>query len=260
MKKETLQKEYIEKGLTQKQIAEKYNVSRTTVIRNMQKFEIPSRPKHKNPEKVLTLKEEEFIFGKVLGDGSIYKGTSSLNCRLGFAHTSSQKEYVDYCYSFIKDWCNNPPVYREQKRDPKIYKNPVIKKYVLETISHPEFSRLRRYFYEYDRKIINKDILSNITPLSLAIWYQDDGSLEVDSRTKIATGMKLHTNQFPIYSVNLICDWLKTTYDINCNVNKSQIGKDGNSQYCVRISKKSIKDFSDLISPFVVNSMKYKII
>lgn len=260
MKKETLEREYLENRLTQKQIAEKYNVSRTTIIRNMQKHGIQVRPRRDMPNAELTDLEEQFLFGKLLGDGSIYKGPSSLNYRLGFAHGMEQKDYIDYCYQFISRWCNQPPVYREQKRDPKVYKTDTLKKYVLESKSHPEFGRLHRYFYEHGRKIINKDILSSLTPLSWAVWYQDDGSLETDHRYGTVNGMKLHTNQFPKESVELIVSWLKTKFNINATINKTQKGKDGINQYCVRISKSSIIDFSNLIRPYVHPTMEYKIV
>ena len=260
MKKETLEKEYVTNGLTQKQIAEKYNISRKNVIYLMQSYNMKVRPKHSMPDEELSLQEEDFIFGKLLGDGSIYKGESSINHRLGFAHGEKQKEYIEYCHSFISKWCNNPPVYREQQRDPKIYSTPVLKKYVLETISHPEFSRIHRYFYEYGKKIVNNSILNSLTPFSIAIWFMDDGSLEVDHRTNSANGAKIATNCFPLESVQLICKWFKITHNINCNPNKAQIGKDGISQYCVRISKSSLKDFCNLIRPYVIDSMKYKII
>lgn len=260
MKKETLEREYLENGLTQKQIAEKYNVSRTTIVRRMQEYGIQPRPRHSMPDEELTDLEEQFLLGKLLGDGSIYLGNSSLNYRLGFAHCVKQKEYIEYCYSFIARWCNQPPQYREQKRDPKVYKTDTLCKYVLESKSHPEFGRLHRYIYEHGRKVINRDILSSLTPLSWAIWYQDDGSLETDRRTGNVNGMKLHVNQFPKESVDLIVSWLKTEYGINATANKSQVGKDGITQYCVRISKSSMVDFSNLIRPYVHPSMAYKIV
>lgn len=260
MKKETLIREYIENKLNQNEIAEKYNISQQTVSRYFKKYDIECRPKHSLPDEILTELEEQFIFGKLLGDGSVYKGQKSVNCRLGFAHGIKQKEYCEYCYEFIKRWCKNPPVYREQKRNPKIYSTPILKKYVLESISHPEFSRLRRYFYEHGTKIVNNDILSNITPLGLAIWYQDDGSLEIDRRTNNINGMKLHTLQFSYTCVKNICSWLEKTYNIYSNPNKSQKSKNGDMMYCIRISKRSIKDFSDLIRPYVHSSMTYKIV
>lgn len=258
MKEETLKREYIENGLTGTQIAEKYNVSASKIYYFLKKYKIELRPRYQNYKEVLTKEEEEFLFGKILGDGYLKPNSFARNSNFSFAHNDRYKEYTEYCYNFIKRWCYNPPIYREQKKDPKIYKNNIIKKYVVETISHPEFSRLRRYFYEHGRKIVNKDILENLTPLSLAIWYQDDGSLEVQKNK--TNGMRLHTSQFPLESVNLICNYLKDVYGIKCNPVKSQKGKDGLQQYCIRISKKSTVDFSNLIKPYTHSSMNYKLV
>ena len=260
MKKETLELEYLQNGLTQYQIAEKYNVSQQTISRKMKEYEISVRERHSLPDSRLTDVQVEFLLGKLLGDGSIYLGSGSLNHRLGFAHCIKQKEYAEYCHSFIKEWCPSGVVYRTQKRDPKVYKTDTLEKYVVESISHPEFSRIHRYIYEHGRKVINNDILSNISPLALAIWYQDDGSLEVDHRTGKVNGAKLHVNQFPLPSVELIVSWLKTRYNINATVNRSQLGKDGIPQYCLRISKSSLLDFCNIIRPYVAPCMNYKIV
>lgn len=260
MKKETLQREYITNGLQQHEIGEKYNISQSQVSRLMIKFNIEVRPKHKNIDESLTIEEEQFIFGKLLGDGSVYQGPTSVNARIGFAHIVKNKDYVDYCYRLIKRWCHKPPRYVKYKRNPKVYKNPEGEKYVLETMSHPEFSRIRRLFYERGRKIVNRDILNNITPLGLAIWYQDDGSLEKCSRSHKPNGARLHTLQFPKESVEMIVQWLEETYDIKANLNRSQKGKDGISQYSIRIGKKQLDKFFNLIKPYVVDSMKYKIV
>jgi hypothetical protein len=259
MKKESLIRDYCDLNLTQYQIAEKYNISQQTVSRKMKEFGIEVKPYHKNPDFVFNQEEIYFLVGKILGDGSIYKGVTSANHRLGFAHKEDQKEYVYFCYDKIKRWCNTEPTYREQNRDPQIYSTSILKKYALESISHPEFSRLHRYFYEHGRKIVNQDILSNFNDLSLAIFYQDDGSLEVDNRTGKINGAKLHLNQFALESVLLFQSDLDKKFNIKSNPNKSQIGKDGRPQYCLRISKSSLETFFEVIKPNMCKSMLYKI-
>jgi hypothetical protein len=258
MKEETLKREYLENQLDGIKIAEKYNISVSTVYKKLKEYNIEIRPRYKNSNQVLSGKEEEFLFGKILGDGYLRPNTVSINSSFSFAHSIKQYEYCLYSYSFIKSWCSREPQYREQKRDPEVYKNPIIKKYIVETISHPEFSRLRRYFYDCGKKIINKDILSNITPLGLAIWYQDDGSLEVQNKKN--NGMRIATNQFPYESVKMISNWLKDTYDINSNPVSAGFGRDSVKQYIVRISKKSTLDFSNLIREFVHPSLHYKLV
>jgi hypothetical protein len=259
MTKETLEREYKENQLTVTEIAEKYNISSTTVYVHLKKHNIEIRPRHKNSEKVLTNLEEQFIFGKILGDGYLRPNTDVHNSQMSFAHEIKQKEYCEYSYSFIKDWAKEP-VYRVANLNPNVYKKPIVEKYVVETISHPEFTRLRRYFYEHGKKIINNDILSNLTDLSLAIWYQDDGTIERCTKTGKTRGMKICTNAFPLFSVELICKWLKTKYDINANPSFSQYGKDGIKQYTVRIPRAYTLQFSNIIKPYVHESMLYKLV
>ena len=39
----------------------------------------------------------------------------------------------------------------------------------------PEFAELREAVYFSGKKVFNDDYLKALTPLSLAIWYMDDG-------------------------------------------------------------------------------------
>lgn len=255
MKKDTLQRE-TNLGLNSHQIAEKYNISVKTVHDLGKEFNINLLIDYNNR---LTPKQEEFLFGKILGDGYIRKPIKNHNSNIEIAHGKKQKDYVWYCYEYIKEWCNNPPKDTIQKRDPKIYKTDTLEKTIFITKCHPEFSRLRRYFYEFDRKVINNDILSNLTPLSLAIWYQDDGSIEIDHRVNKVTGIRLHTLQFPLEVNQKLCKWFLDKYGLFVNVNKTQKGKDGKQLYNLRISKRSFLKFVELVQPYIHNSMKYKI-
>ena len=206
MKEETLRRDYVENELTITEIAEKYNKAVSTVYKYLLVHNIPIRPRFKNENKILTSEQEQFLFGKILGDGYLRSNTDNTNSQFSFAHEIKQKDYCFFSYSFIKDWCNSEPTYRVQQLNPKIYKKDKCEKYVVETICHPEFTRLRRYFYDQGKKIINNDILDNLTDLSLAIWYQDDGSIETNTHSGSKVGIRLHVNQFNLASVQLICN------------------------------------------------------
>jgi hypothetical protein len=260
MKEETLKREYTENALTITEIAEKYNKSVSTVYSHLLKFNIAIRPRHKNPTKTLTKIQEEFLFGKILGDGYLKPNTDAINSNFSFAHEIKQKDYCFYSHSFISDWCTTEPIYRTQELNPKIYKKSLVEKYVVETISHPEFSRLRRYFYEQGKKIINKDILDNLSDLSLAIWYQDDGSIETNSHSGTKVGIRLHVNQFNLTSVQLICKWFEDKYGLLCAPQKSMVGKDGQQQYCIRFAKSNTSKFCDIVKPHMDPSMCYKLV
>lgn len=256
MQKETLQRE-TDQGLTSHQIAEKYNISVKTVHTLGDQFSVKLNIDYTDR---LSSTQEEFLFGKILGDGYLSRPTGpNANSYLHIGHGRKQRDYVWDNYKYIKEFCNNPPQDCSQKRDPLIYKTDTLEKTILNTKCHKEFTRLRRYFYERDHKIINNDILSNITPLALAIWYSDDGSVEIDHRANKTTGIKLHTLQFCLEDNQKICKWFLETYNIFANPNKTQLGKNNQQQYSIRISKRSFETFTNIVRPYMSNCLMYKI-
>lgn len=90
-------------------------------------------------------------------------------------------------------------------------------------------------------------VLSDISPLGLAIWYQDDGTLNYGKYACICTG------SFSEKQDSLLVNMLKTKFDIEA---KFHIDKKGYS-YITFNAKSSIK-FFELISPYMHPSMQYK--
>ena len=89
--------------------------------------------------------------------------------------------------------------------------------------------------------------LATFPPISLAYWFQDDGS-KCKHR-----GLLLHTDCFSLDETELICEWMKKTYNIICKPQKN--GK----KWRTFFSNKTSRDFAELISPNVCPSMRYKI-
>ena len=57
----------------------------------------------------------------------------------------------------------------------------------------PELAELRRAVYVGGKKVLSDDYLKQLTPLSLAVWYMDDGSFTIrakglQERTKDGSG------------------------------------------------------------------------
>jgi hypothetical protein len=100
-------------------------------------------------------------------------------------------------------------------------------------------------FYK-DKKFIGKYIYK-LKALGLAIWFMDDGSYNNNRYF-------LHTNCFDIKSLHLLQKVLKHNFNINTSLNKCREG-----QYTIYIKAVSRQIFTDLISPYICESMKYKI-
>ena len=254
MKKETLEKEYLENKLSMKKIAEKFNVSVSKVHRKIHEYKIPARKNYPEPNKgmELTEKQEKFVYAKLLGDGCITKNVHHQKYHFEFSQCEEQEEYARFCSNLLKDWGKFK--IKERKRDPQIYKKWQFKECTFRSFNHPEFSRIYRHFYEYGIKIVNNDILSMIDDFGLAIWFQDDGHCD---RGKAGY---LNTLNFTLDENKLIVDWLWERFGIRSNVVKAGKSRSGKKfLYRIRLSSTTWKKFCNIVEPHMVNSLKYKI-
>lgn len=90
-------------------------------------------------------------------------------------------------------------------------------------------------------------VLSDISPLGLAIWYQDDGSLNSGYSAVISTG------SFSEEQNKILVNMLKNRFNLDA---ASHVDSRG---YCyIRFNAKNSDKFFKLISPYMHPSMQYK--
>jgi recombination protein RecA len=110
----------------------------------------------------------QVIRGGLLGDGNLspshYSG-SRIGIRFRLGHSLKQKPYLLWKTSLFK---NIRHTIYEDKKSIKFDLTPL-----------PELYALRQSMYREGFKFFSPDFLARLTPLSLAIWYQDDGNLSV---------------------------------------------------------------------------------
>ena len=99
IKKEKLVELYIKKRLTTYEIAEIYNVNRSTVSRWIKKNGININPKQRKFELIkkcpFTNEQKQLIFGTLLGDGCIHPhGRKNKSYRLLISHCEKQKQFL----------------------------------------------------------------------------------------------------------------------------------------------------------------------
>ena len=114
----------------------------------------------------LNSKQKEFINGTLLGDASISFSGKGWG-RFNVTHTVSQKEWVGLKELALKGFYLNKSERTEREGHQAAIR--------LETKKNVEWRNLRLKWYPKGKKIVPKDI--NLTPLTLATWYMDDGSL-----------------------------------------------------------------------------------
>ncbi|KKR37726.1 MAG: LAGLIDADG homing endonuclease [Parcubacteria group bacterium GW2011_GWF2_40_10] len=185
----------------------------------------------------LTKLERSIIIGSLLGDGYVRIMPGRSDAFLEINHSIKAKDYVDYKFKKLKRICESAPKERvsgDNRRACRFF-----------TKQHKDLTNLYYMFYKNGRKIIPKDI--DIDPISIAIWYMDDGSKCRDG------DIYLNTQQFSLNDQKILLNCLRKL-GINARLNRDK------KYHRIRILKESIKGFMDIIKPFVAPSMKYKLV
>jgi hypothetical protein len=240
---------YIQKRLTTYEIAKIYNVNRTTVSRWLEKSEIEINSKQRKFELIKTIplnyEQRQLVFGTLLGDGCIAPhGRKNKSYRLLIGHCEAQKELVLWKKQILNDYVNLI------KRNIDKRGNSIM--YSFSTVVHNDFKYFYNLFYENGGKVIKEEMVQYLTPLALAVWIMDDGS-----RYQAKNTMRIATDSFTKSENELLQYFLKTNFDLRAEV-RGYIRNHRQFHYLSFNVRNSIL-LSDIIRPYIINSMKYKI-
>lgn len=184
----------------------------------------------------LTQLQKSVIIGCILGDGYVRRLPGRKDAFLEVNHSIKAKEYVDWKYSVLKNICESPP--KTRKIDEKRIA------YRFFTKQHPQITEMYKQFYQNGKKVIPKGF--RLDPLMLTVWFMDDGS-----KTKKGD-VYLNCQQFDFQSQRRLLHALRLL-GIRARMNKDK------RYYRIRIYKESVPKLLELIEPYLVPSMRYKI-
>ena len=175
--------------------------------------------------------------GTLLGDGCLefngYRGT-----RLQIKQKDEHKQYVMWLYENLADLCRTEP---QQRKDTK--------QWYFSTRALEELTHLQKIFYFQRRKRIPNEVARLITsPISIAIWYMDDGTL--DYRPKSHYNFRLSTDCFTTEENEMLVSMLKKNFGVTASISNSLCrGKKYNRLY---IGSKGRDSFLDLVTPYMI--------
>ena len=193
----------------------------------------------------LSSREREILIGMVLGDAFVEESKTGL-ARVEVNHSLKQKEYLYWKFRELKRWVRANPykIEYEDKRSGNFYRG-----LKFSTIFHPVFKWFREKFYRGKRKIIPKDIEKILTsPLSLAVWYMDDGKKRPD-----CCGAYLDTIWCKKEEQKRLIKCLKNNFGVQTRMHWNGDG------YHLYIPASSVERFRGLIEKYVIPSMRYKL-
>lgn len=201
--------------------------------------------------KKLSKEQKSLLIGLLLGDGTI-----SSNYVFKLSHSEAQREFLEWKIDLLNKFG---------------FKNNGVKEYIStcgynkgnkvlysQMSLNPTIKALRRTVYT-PKKHITRRLLNWLTPIGLAIWYMDDGCINVNTSKqrssiqhtiKIATCVDLDTAQ-------VVTDYFKEVWDV-----QFRPFKEGKGTYSIASSTESdCAAFIQIIRPYIeqVPSLLYKI-
>lgn len=218
-----------------------------------------------------TQQQIDLIVGTLLGDGNLSPSVSKPNAkgwRYRVLHKVDHQPYVEHKYEIIKDYCETGPKFsittdsRNNKKSRKMYFN---------TLTHPSFLFFANMFYGWDPgvgkaglwvKKVPVDIERFLTPAAIAYWYMDDGSVKSLGKSN---GMRISTQNFTLDDVNRLRAVLLKRHKIDTSKTKRSIqnpvrGSSGSiDRYLIGINENESAAFRDLIRPYLIPCMAYKV-
>lgn len=191
-------------------------------------------------------RSKEIILGSLLGDGCLTISKGYRNARFLFRHSIVQREYFLWKAKALLEM-SAPKSIQIQKPDGWSTN----KKLYYYSSVRTSLTELYHLTHHSGRLVMRKEWLRLLSPLSLLVWWLDDGSLVKNSRQGVFC-----TEGFTRPQIAALSRHLKSTWDI-----QTHIGRRG-KYYQLRIySTEELKKFFRLILPhFAVADMLPKVI
>lgn len=190
------------------------------------------------------------LISMLLGDGTI-----SNNNVFKLSHGYKQKEYLEWKINLLNEYGIKNNGLKEYVSTKGYNTGDIV--YYSQLSIIPFIKLLRRIIYKPKKNYSNRKILNRLNALGLAIWYMDDGHINVRKTNdkihgfyiKIATCLSKENNQ-------IIIDYFKEVW----NVSFYQF-KEGKETYSLCCGTQEGIKFIEIVKPYIEScpSMIYKI-
>lgn len=188
------------------------------------------------------------IFGSLLGDAQAERRPNGVGTRLCFSQEAVHVEYLLSLHKYFSElgYCNSKTPIITNRLGVKGKLRKVVR---FSTWTYTSFNWIHDIWYENRIKRVPFCIGEYLTPIALAIWIMDDGS-------KVYKGLKLSTNSFTYNDCLILINVLKDNFNIKASIQSAGY----ENQYIIYIWKESMNNLRNIVSPYIVAEMKYKII
>ncbi len=191
--------------------------------------------------------QKAILTGMILGDCYLQK-TGSKNARIRLEHSDKQKDYLIWKASFFPEFFQGKPT-GLPRFNPKF--NKTYHSVRWQSNSSPEIGDYQKKFYLNHKKTIPDNFNLLLTdPVSLAIWYMDDGYLY--KRDKIAY---IYLPKYTNKEIKILLQTLRDNFGLNPVL---KVKRGGN--LVLIFSVVETKKLIEIVRPHIFEKMGYKLL
>lgn len=190
----------------------------------------------------LTETQEQVLVGLMLGDGNLSTGGRSINARLRINRAGRDTAYARWIADVFSTYVTKRALSRRKIYDARYGR--YYARVAFCTRRHEDFTVWHEAWYR-PKKRVPKDLL--LTPLTVAIWFADDGSIH--QRKNGGVEIKFNTSGFRRAEVKHLAALLNARYEGGFGT----YGGYGNDQWVImgstRVARRLLRDVDAVFPP-----------
>lgn len=186
---------------------------------------------------------KEIVLGSVLGDGSLKIQKPYKNARFSFRHSVQQQDYFFWKVQQLKEISGEKCWW---KQAPNGYGGEMLR---YQSLALENLTELYRLTHEHNQIVIRRRWLNQLSLLSLAVWWLDDGSLIGNGKRGVFC-----TDSFSYDKQKILAQYLLKVWNVKVAIAK--ITRERNNKYTeyyrlwIR-SSEELKKFLRIILPYI---------
>jgi hypothetical protein len=187
----------------------------------------------------LTGRQRAVLVGTLLGDGCLAK--HGRFHRLHVKHKAAHRVLAEFKRDVFTEFVGMPLHEFDQQLGGKSY--PCVQ---FATRTSPLFTEWYARFYRAGRKVVPHNIASYLTPLSLTVWFMDDGAAD-------HAGATFQTHSFTGEEVHLLIETLQRRFDLALNPRRNR------GRWIIYVKSVSMRRLNEILAPHLLPGFAYKI-
>lgn len=191
------------------------------------------------------------LLGSVLGDGSLKIHRPYRNARFSFRHSETNREYFFWKVQELKEISAQKDVW--EQRGPDGWGKTKLR---YQSAALDSLTELYHLTHPQGRLRIRRKWLNQLSPLSLCVWWLDDGSL-LNGRQGV-----ICTDEMPYDELLLVVRYFRKVWGVNLRIGRvAQTGPRAHQHRLWLRSREELKKFLRILLPHVrVPSMLKKVL